>query len=48
MGRATWEALGDATAGEPLGAIRVKGKRDPVEAWRLTLPATPGIGPAPA
>ena len=38
VGRATWEALDDPTAGEPLGAIRVKGKRDPVEAWRLNLP----------
>ena len=40
VGRATWEALGDPTAGVPLGAIRVKGKRDPVEAWRLTVPAS--------
>lgn len=39
IGRTTWEALGDPTAGQPLGAIRVKGKRDPVEAWRLRLPA---------
>ncbi|MFL5686844.1 MAG: adenylate/guanylate cyclase domain-containing protein [Chloroflexota bacterium] len=38
VGRATWEALDDATAGVALGPIRVKGKRDPVEAWRLTLP----------
>ncbi len=38
VGRSTWEALDDASAGVPLGAIRVKGKRDPVEAWRLTLP----------
>ena len=42
VGRATWEALDDPTAGEPLGAIRVKGKRDPVEAWRLNVP---GSGP---
>jgi class 3 adenylate cyclase len=35
VGRMTWEALDDANAGESLGAIRVKGKRDPVEAWRL-------------
>ena len=40
VGRATWEALSDPTAGEPLGAIRVKGKRDPVEAWRLNLPGS--------
>ncbi len=35
VGRATWEALGDDRAGEPLGAVRVKGKSDLVEAWRL-------------
>jgi class 3 adenylate cyclase len=35
VGRATWEALDDASAGAPLGRIRVKGKREPVEAWRL-------------
>ena len=35
VGRATWEALGDAAVGEALGGIRVKGKREPVEAWRL-------------
>ena len=45
VGRATWEALDDQTAGEPLGAIRVKGKRDPVEAWRLTLPRATQTGP---
>jgi adenylate cyclase len=39
VGQATWAALDDPTAGEPLGGIRLKGKRDPVEAWRLTLPA---------
>ena len=38
VGRVTWEALDDPTAGESLGALRVKGKRDPVEAWRLNLP----------
>ena len=35
VGRATWEALGDPSAGDALGGIRVKGKREPVEAWRL-------------
>ena len=35
IGKATWDALGDDRAGEPLGALRVKGKSDPVEAWRL-------------
>jgi class 3 adenylate cyclase len=35
VGRATWEALGDDRAGVALGGIRVKGKREPVEAWRL-------------
>jgi class 3 adenylate cyclase len=42
VGRATWEALDDPAAGVPLGPIRVKGKREPVEAWRLT---PPGDGP---
>jgi len=32
---ATWAALGEARAGEPLGQIRVKGKRRAVEAWIL-------------
>ncbi len=45
VGRATWDALDDATAGVPLGAIRVKGKRDPVEAWRLILPESARTGP---
>ncbi len=40
IGRATWEALGDPGAGVPLGGIRLKGKREPVEAWRLTVPGT--------
>lgn len=35
VGRATWEALGDEGAGESLGALRLKGKSEPVEAWRL-------------
>ena len=35
VGRATWDALGDEKAGESLGAVRVKGKNEPVEAWRL-------------
>ena len=35
VGKATWEALGDGRAGEALGAVRVKGKTAPVEAWRL-------------
>jgi adenylate cyclase len=38
VGRLTWESIGDPAAGEPLGAIRVKGKREPVEAWRLHVP----------
>jgi class 3 adenylate cyclase len=40
VGRLTWESLGDPAAGEPLGAIRVKGKREPVEAWRLYVPGS--------
>jgi class 3 adenylate cyclase len=35
VGKATWDALGDARSGEPLGPISVKGKRLAVEAWRL-------------
>jgi adenylate cyclase len=35
VGRATWEALGEGRVGEALGPVRVKGKREPVEAWRL-------------
>ena len=35
VGRATWEALGPDRVGVELGAVRVKGKREAVEAWRL-------------
>ena len=35
VGRATWDALGSDAQGDSLGAILVKGKREPVEAWRL-------------
>lgn len=35
VGPATWDALGDERSGEPLGAVRVKGKRAALEAWRL-------------
>ena len=35
VGRATWEALGPNAAGVELGRVRVKGKREAVEAWRL-------------
>ena len=45
VGRATWDALGDPAAGESLGGIRLKGKREPVEAWRLTVPASTGQAP---
>jgi class 3 adenylate cyclase len=38
VGRATWEGLGADAVGTALGSIRVKGKRDPVEAWRLETP----------
>lgn len=38
VGKATWNALGDDRAGEPLGGLRVKGKSAPVEAWRLHDP----------
>ena len=35
VGRSTWEALGAEPRGTALGAITVKGKREPVEVWRL-------------
>jgi class 3 adenylate cyclase len=35
VGRATWEALGPDRVGVELGPVRVKGKRQAVEAWRL-------------
>ena len=37
VGRATWEALGEDAVGTALGRITVKGKRDPVEVWRLDV-----------
>jgi len=45
VGRTTWEALGDPTAGASLGAIRVKGKREPVEAWRIDVPGSAPTDP---
>ena len=42
VGATTWAILADPTAGEPLGPVRVKGKREPVEAWRLRVPQGPG------
>jgi class 3 adenylate cyclase len=37
--RATWEALDPAgRRGEPLGPVRVKGRREPIEVWRLRIP----------
>jgi adenylate cyclase len=35
VGRATWEALDGDRRGQSLGSIRVKGKSEPVEVWRL-------------
>ncbi len=35
VGQGTWESLGDEREGDALGAVRAKGKRDGVEAWRL-------------
>lgn len=35
VGRATWEGLGSEAIGAALGPVRVKGRREPVEAWRL-------------
>jgi adenylate cyclase len=42
VGATTWAILADPTAGEPVGPVRVKGKRDPLEAWRLRVPDSPG------
>jgi len=38
VGRATWEALGADRVGVELGPVRVKGRREAVEAWRLGPP----------
>ena len=35
VGEATWAQLGGIVGGVPLEALRVKGKREPVRAWRL-------------
>ena len=35
VGRATWESLEPDRRGVELGPVRVKGKREPVDAWRL-------------
>ena len=46
VGRETFEALGDELAGDALGAVAVKGRRAPVEAWRLRpRHQAPGVGP---
>jgi adenylate cyclase len=42
VGATTWAILADPTAGESLGPVRVKGKREPVEAWRLHVPDRAG------
>ena len=41
VGATTWAILADPTAGAPLGPVRVKGKREPLEAWRLRVPEAP-------
>jgi len=35
VGEGTWRLLGDGARGEAIPALRVKGKREPVRAWRL-------------
>jgi class 3 adenylate cyclase len=40
VGEATWERLGDLGRGKPLDPLRVKGKLEPVRAWRLETVAT--------
>jgi class 3 adenylate cyclase len=42
VGEATWSRLADAARGEPLDPLHVKGKREPVRAWRLD-----GVAAAP-
>jgi class 3 adenylate cyclase len=40
VGEATWARLGDMARGQALDPLRLKGKRDPVRAWRLETVAT--------
>ena len=40
VGEATWKWLGDLGRGHALDPLRVKGKREPVRAWRLDTVAT--------
>jgi class 3 adenylate cyclase len=35
VGEATWARIGDLARGQALDPLRLKGKRDPVRAWRL-------------
>ncbi len=35
IGERTWQLLGDTASGTPLEPVRLKGKREPVRAWRL-------------
>jgi class 3 adenylate cyclase len=35
VGRTTWHAIHGELSGSPLGEVHVKGRRTPVEAWRL-------------
>jgi adenylate cyclase len=37
VGEATWARLGELALGEPLEPLRLKGKREPVRAWRLEV-----------
>ena len=41
---ATWTAIGAGIEGVSLGAIALKGKRDPVEAWTVTSVAASALG----
>jgi adenylate cyclase len=40
LGPRTWRAVQSAMSAAPLGALQLKGKREPVEAWALTGPQT--------
>jgi class 3 adenylate cyclase len=44
LGQATWELVRDAVVAEPVAPVAIKGKTDPVAAWRLlaVIPDPPG------
>jgi class 3 adenylate cyclase/tetratricopeptide (TPR) repeat protein len=44
LGRTTWELVRDAVAAEPIAPLPVKGKAEPVSAWRLLAVAADAPG----